>query len=57
MVMENWQSICVNARMLTRLYIEALLIDEELADLVWEAWDAGLISEELAAIAWLVIAV
>ena len=29
--------------MLTELYIEVLLVDEELADLVWEAWDAGLI--------------
>ena len=26
--------------MLTEIYIEALLIDEELADQVWEAWDA-----------------
>jgi len=43
--------------MLTELYIEALLVDEELADLVWEAWDGGLISGELAAWAWLVIAV
>ena len=43
--------------MLTRLYVEALLADEGLADMVWEAWDAGFISEELAAIAWLVIAV
>jgi len=25
--------------MLTRLYIEALLIDEDLADQVWEVWD------------------
>ncbi len=24
--------------MLTELYIEALLVDEELADMVWEAW-------------------
>jgi len=38
--------------MLTELYIEALLIDEELADLVWEAWDGGEIDDELAAIAW-----
>jgi len=38
--------------MLTQLYIEALLVDEELADLVWEAWDAGLIPDELAAIVW-----
>jgi len=27
--------------MLTELYIEALLINEELADQVWEAWDKG----------------
>ena len=26
--------------MLTKIYIEALLVDEELADQVWEAWDA-----------------
>ena len=25
--------------MLTEIYIEALLVDEELADMVWEAWD------------------
>jgi len=25
--------------MLTEIYISALLIDEELADQVWEAWD------------------
>lgn len=38
--------------MLTETYIEALLVDEEMADQVWEAWDAGLISDELAAITW-----
>ena len=38
--------------MLTELYIEALLVDEELADLVWEAWEAGVIDDELAALAW-----
>jgi len=38
--------------MLTELYIEALLVDEELADLVCEAWDGGVITDELAAIAW-----
>jgi len=26
--------------MLTEIYIEALLVEEELADQVWEAWDA-----------------
>ena len=38
--------------MLTELYIEALQVDEELADMVWEAWDGGEIDDELAAIAW-----
>jgi len=27
--------------MLTELYIQALLVDEGLADQVWEAWDNG----------------
>ncbi len=27
--------------MLTEIYIEALLVDEERADQVWEVWDAG----------------
>jgi hypothetical protein len=31
--------------MLTELYIEALLVDEELADQVWETWDKGEIDE------------
>jgi hypothetical protein len=26
--------------MLTEIYIEALLVDEELADQIWETWDA-----------------
>ena len=34
--------------MLTDLYIEALLVDEELADLVWEVWDAGAIDDKAA---------
>ncbi len=32
--------------MLTEIYIEALLVDEELADQVWWAWDAGEIVEK-----------
>ncbi len=43
--------------MLTELYIEALLVDGDLADQVWEAWHVGLIPDELAAMAWLVIVV
>jgi len=38
--------------MLTRLYIEALLVDAEAADWVWEAWDAGEISAYWAAWMW-----
>ena len=30
-----------NALMLCEIYIEALLVDEELADQVWKAWDKG----------------
>ena len=39
--------------MLTKIYIEALLVDEELADQVWEAWDAGEIDDLGACVAWL----
>ncbi len=39
--------------MLTELYVEALLVDEEQADQVWELWDVDVINDELAAIAWL----
>ena len=38
--------------MLTDLYVDALLIDSRLAEQVWSLWDAGLISDDLAAIAW-----
>ena len=38
--------------MLTEIYIEALLIDMELADLVWEAWDKGEIDKLTAWVAW-----
>ena len=42
--------------MLTKFYIGALLVDEELADLVWEAWDAGLIPDDAALMAWVLTA-
>ena len=38
--------------MLTEAYIEALLIDEELADQVWEVWNCGEISTYWAAWMW-----
>ena len=42
--------------MLTEIYIEALLDDEELADQVWELWNAGVITDDLAAWAWCILA-
>ena len=36
--------------MLTELYIEALLVDEDLADQVWEIWDCGQVSDDVATI-------
>ena len=42
--------------MLTDIYIKALLVDESLADQVWEAWDTGDADEETACIAWMLIA-
>jgi len=49
---------CISAYpqpMLSEIYIEA--VDEELADLIWDAWDAGEISYETACIAWMLIAI
>ncbi len=43
--------------MLTRLYIEALLVDEELADQVWEDWDKGEIDDQVAWLAWMLVVV
>ncbi len=43
--------------MFTEIYIEALLVDENLADQVWEAWDAGDANDDIACIAWMLIAV
>ena len=37
--------------MLTEIYIEALLVDEGLADQVWELWGAGLVTDDLASMA------
>ena len=34
--------------MLTNIYIEALLVNEYLADQVWEAWDMGEIDDQVA---------
>ena len=42
--------------MLTETYIEALLVDEELADQVWNSWHAGETDDEAARTAWRQIA-
>ncbi len=42
--------------MLTEISIEALLVDEELADQVWEAWDAENLDDGAVCIAWMLIA-
>ena len=41
--------------MLSEIYIEALLVDPEAADQVWEAWDAGELNNAAACIAWTLI--
>ena len=41
--------------MLTEAYVEALLVDEVLADQVWEAWDKGKIDDSAAAWFWVYI--
>ncbi len=38
--------------MLTEIYIEALLVDKELAD---QVWDAGEIDHQTACMAWMLI--
>ncbi len=37
--------------MLAEIYIQALLVDEDLADLVWEAWDKREIDDAVVFIA------
>ena len=38
--------------MLIEIYIEALLVDEKLADQEGEAWDAGVVNDQVAWLAW-----
>ena len=42
--------------MLTEIYVEALLVDEELADRVWAAWYFGSADDPAACLNWLIIA-
>lgn len=41
--------------MLTEIYIEALLVDEELVDQVWAAWDKGVNDDQQVRLAWRLI--
>ncbi len=41
--------------MLTEIYIEALLVDEELADQVWGVWDVGEIHDFCALVLWAIL--
>ena len=41
--------------MLVEIYIEALLVDEDLSDEVWALWHEGGITDELAALAWCIL--
>jgi len=41
--------------MLTEIYIEALLVDEELADHIWKAWDGSEINNLTAYLSWLAV--
>ena len=43
--------------MLTRIYVEAVLVDPEIAYRVWLLWAAGMISDNQAAYAWWMVAV
>ncbi len=41
--------------MLTEICIEALLVNKELADQVWEVWDKGEIDDQVAWLGWWLI--
>ena len=55
MIVEQFGQGGLNTLMLTEIYIEALLVDEELADQLWELWDRGVIGDKLVLIAWMLI--
>jgi len=38
--------------MFTEMYIEALLVDQHLADQVWELWNADVIDDEAVRMFW-----
>lgn len=42
--------------MFTEIYIEAILVDAQAADVIWERWNRGLMTDQIAAIAWVTVA-
>ena len=53
--MAAYPECCHITAMLTEIYIEALLVDEEAADQVWEIWDKGEIDDCTACAGWRII--
>ena len=47
---------CDGTDILTEIDKKALLVNEDLADLVWEVWDGREIDDEIACTAWMIIA-
>ena len=43
--------------MFSEIYVEAVLADKELADQVWELWHKVVITDEVVAMAWCILAV
>jgi hypothetical protein len=41
--------------MLVEYYVDALIADEKAGDTVWALWDAGVIDDDQAALAWLLV--
>ncbi len=53
--LRTWQLVNGQA-MLTEAYISALLANEALADQVWQLWDDGKIDDDVAFVAWWIVA-
>ena len=56
MIVEQFGQGGLNTLMLTEIYIEALLVDEELADAVWLLWNDHLVDDDRATFAWSILA-
>ncbi len=51
----HWHAHPTYQAMLTEICIEALLVYEDAADQVWEAWDKGEIDDRVAWLGWWLI--